>query len=255
MMTRSRAAGLPSATVKPLGRAAPVLRPVIVTRRNAAVRAVVTSDGRRAQLSTRPGQNVSTAVIRECLDRLAMANVQQAVTPALTAAEEPTWTAAGFRAATELALLRLDLTRPRQRHRAAAVPVRRCTRRDWPSLEALDRRAFGAFWHLDATTLADAADVTSMARVRVAGDQPVGYAICGLSDTTGYVQRLAVDPVDQGRGIATALLDDGLTWLDRHGAVDAYVNTEPTNERALALYAAFGFTPERERLVVLSWRP
>jgi ribosomal protein S18 acetylase RimI-like enzyme len=240
--------------VKPLGRPAPV-RPLIVTRRNAAVRAVVTSDGRRAQLSTRPGQPVSTVVIRECLERLAAANVEEAVTPALTSAEVAVWTAAGLRPATELVLLRLELDRPRPRPRSTSVPLRRCTRRDWPSLEALDRRAFGAFWHLDAVTLADAADVTSMARVRVAGDQPVGYAICGLSDTTGYVQRLAVDPADQGRGVAGALLLDGLTWLERHGATEVYVNTEPTNERALALYTSFGFTPEPERLVVLSCRP
>ena len=55
------------------------------------------------------------------------------------------------------------------------------------------------------------------------------------------MQRLAVAPEVQRRGLGHALLSDGLRWLGSHGAKRVYVNTQEDNDRALALYLRAGF--------------
>ena len=67
----------------------------------------------------------------------------------------------------------------------------------------------------------------------------------------GYLQRLAVTARSQGRGLGLLLVLDALNWLQRRGAQTARVNTQPDNERALALYQRCGFRVEPDRLAVL----
>lgn len=80
----------------------------------------------------------------------------------------------------------------------------------------------------------------------------VGYMICGRSGGRGFVQRLAVDPAQQGRGTGRRLLFDGLNWLQRRGVQRAVVNTQVGNDVALALYLAVGFCEIPSGLSVLS---
>jgi ribosomal-protein-alanine N-acetyltransferase len=82
----------------------------------------------------------------------------------------------------------------------------------------------------------------------------VGYAICGTSGGRGFVQRLAVAPSAQGRGIGKALLLDGLHWLRSSGAQEIAVNTQVGNDPALALYRGVGFRDDPDGLAVLSAR-
>ncbi len=79
----------------------------------------------------------------------------------------------------------------------------------------------------------------------------VGYAVCGRAGHRGYVQRLAVTPRCQGRGVGAALLADGLRWLRRWGARDALVNTQEDNRRSLRLYQRTGFVLQADGLSVL----
>jgi ribosomal-protein-alanine N-acetyltransferase len=65
--------------------------------------------------------------------------------------------------------------------------------------------------------------------------------VTGLGGSTGYVQRLAVDPDVRRRGLARALLADSLRWQSRRGATRSLVNTQVGNDAALALYLAAGF--------------
>jgi hypothetical protein len=75
--------------------------------------------------------------------------------------------------------------------------------------------------------------------------------VCGRAGHRGYVQRLAVDPSAQGRGVGAGLLIDGLRWLRRWGARDALVNTQEGNARSLRLYQRSGFVLQPEGLAVL----
>ena len=66
------------------------------------------------------------------------------------------------------------------------------------------------------------------------------------------MQRLAVRPDARGRGLGRSLVGDVLRWMRRHGAGRALVNTQRTNEAALALYRACDFRVLPEGLRVLA---
>jgi ribosomal protein S18 acetylase RimI-like enzyme len=133
------------------------------------------------------------------------------------------------------------------------VDMRRGRRREFPDVLAVDRAAFAPFWRLDGPGLDEALAATSTVRFQVArtGSGIVGYAVCGRAGHRGYIQRLAVDPATQGRGVGAALLDDGLRWLRRWGARDALVNTQEGNDRSLRLYLRSGFVLQPDGLAVL----
>ncbi len=111
------------------------------------------------------------------------------------------------------------------------------------------------FWRLDEEGLREALDgddrgAVPRRLVRVAaGGRAVGYAVTGLTADMGYLQRLAVDPDVEGRGVGRALVLDGLTWLVSNGAHQAVVNTQVENTRALGLYRSVGFRPAALRVV------
>ena len=79
-----------------------------------------------------------------------------------------------------------------------------------------------------------------------------GYTISGRAGLRGFVQRLAVHPDTQSTGIGRRLLLDGLAWMQRGGAREAFVNTQTNNAAALALYTSVGFREEPIGLTVLS---
>jgi ribosomal protein S18 acetylase RimI-like enzyme len=154
----------------------------------------------------------------------------------------------------ELHLLRHDLRgpipdRPGRRTRPR---LRRGRRRDHTALLELDSSAFGPFWRLDRDGLHEACNATPISRLRVTDDGArSGYSITGRAGPNGYLQRLAVAPHVESRGLGTALLADSLHWLRRRGATSVLVNTQMDNHRALDLYERVGFERESERLSVL----
>lgn len=210
-------------------------------------------DQRVALISPVPGAvPPDGAAVRHCIALLRGRGVDEVVTGALARAEVPAFVDAGFVVREHLHLLVHDLsTLPRAP--VTGLRLRRARRADRPQVLAVDEAAFDTFWHLDEPALADALDATPSRRFRVAVDPAVrGYLITGRSAGRGYLQRLAVDPSQQRRGIATALVLDGLGWLARHGASQAIVNTQERNLDALALYARLGFRREPHGLAVLA---
>ena len=134
--------------------------------------------------------------------------------------------------------------------------MRRGHRRDQPAALRVDRAAFAPFWRLDLAGLSEALTATTTVHFRVAvgGGKVVGYAVCGRAGHHGYVQRLAVSPSHQRRGVGAALLVDGLRWLRRWGARAAFVNTQEDNDRSLRLYRRTGFALLPDGLAVLELR-
>ena len=80
---------------------------------------------------------------------------------------------------------------------------------------------------------------------------PAGHALTGRTGTTGFLQRLAVHPAAQRRGVGSRLVVDALRWLVRSGARDAFVNTQPGNAAARSLYERHGFSIRPDGLDVL----
>jgi ribosomal protein S18 acetylase RimI-like enzyme len=212
-------------------------------------------DGSVAYLTPVPDAPVpSAAFVRRCCDELAAKGYSRVVTSALTAAEQQGFRTAGFQVVEELHLLAHDL-----RHLPPAPPVaarlRPATKPDRPVVLTLDEDSFPPFWQLGDLGLSDAIRATPRARFRVA-ELPdhtlAGYAVTGRAARRGFVQRLAVRPDLRRRGLAQALVLDGLRWLRRWRVERAMVNTQLDNQAALALYERLGFRREPTGLCVLS---
>jgi GNAT superfamily N-acetyltransferase len=197
-----------------------------------------------------PPEHLSRAGLDRARERLARRGYRQVLTAALTAAEQPLFHNAGFTVHERLHLLRHDLMNIPE----SGTPVRLRRGRRWErrAMLAVDGSAFESFWRLDAASLAEAVQATPVTRIRVAVDAGVlGYAITGCAADVGYLQRLAVHPSQQGRGIGAALVADALQWLRARNATTASVNTQEANDRALSLYERMGFERVEPGLAVL----
>lgn len=208
-----------------------------------------------ALLTPLPGAPVPTlAFVRRCVDTLSARGFSAVVTGALAPAEQRAFLAAGFAETERLHLLSHSLTGlPRVHCQAARLRRARSGERD--AVLRVDAASFPSFWQLDDAGLTDALTATPHSRFAVAVDgtgRVVGYAISGRSGRNGYLQRLAVDPSEQGRGLGRALVIDGLRWLSRWRAEQCVVNTQWGNEVALGLYERVGFRRLPEALAVLS---
>jgi GNAT superfamily N-acetyltransferase len=231
-------------------------------------------DDRTVVLSPSPDRPLPTVDdVALSLRHLADRGHHRAITSALHEHEHEPVLENGFTVHERLHLLRHDL---QVLPAARPAPLRRAWRRDRPAVLALDALAFDDFWALDAKGLDDAIRATPVSRFRLHrhghGDGPGGvhgdraggrhrgggdpdvdaYAVTGRAGGRGYLQRLAVHPEHQRRGLGTALVADALGWLRRGGASQALVNTQERNSGALALYLACGFELEPAGLTVLA---
>jgi ribosomal protein S18 acetylase RimI-like enzyme len=210
-----------------------------------------------ALLTPLPGAPVpSLAFVRRCVDTLSAQGFTGVVTGALAPVEQRAFLAAGFAEAERLHLLSHSLSGlSAARAGSGRAKLRRAWGRDQAAVLQVDAAAFPPFWQLDEAGLIDALTATPHTRFQVAVSDTgtvVGYAITGRSGRNGYLQRLAVDPLQQGRGLGRALVVDGLRWLSRWRAEQCVVNTQWGNEAALGLYERVGFHRLPQALAVLS---
>lgn len=198
--------------------------------------------------------------IRQGLDRLRRKGVTTVVTPALSHYEAEPFFQAGFALHERLHLLAKNLSTPEP----DAIPVLPrpegltiSTARFWHRRRMLDvdERAFHGFWQFDAVSLGEALNATPQywARLAALDGRTVGYAITGRAGDRGYLQRLAVVPEAQGKGVGSTLVNDAIVWLRHRRASLALVNTQEINERAFDLYQRHGFVRQSEGLIVLRW--
>ena len=228
--------------------------------------------GRRdaAVVAPVPGTRAAAEDVRTALTHLSATGVTEVFTAALAPDEQAPFTGAGFVHHEHLHLLRhaLDDTPAR-----GGTRLRRGWRGDYADVLALDALAFDGFWRFDRRTLAEARAATPTGRFRVAvvdGDL-AGYVVVGAGVTvvdheerrpsapthrrrrTAYLQRLAVHPDHQRRGVGTALIADALWWARRRRATELLVNTQERNLGALRLYRRLGFAQQPLGLDVLRW--
>ncbi|MGQ0831063.1 MAG: GNAT family N-acetyltransferase [Microthrixaceae bacterium] len=202
-----------------------------------------------------PARGRPTAVeVERSIATLASGGYRTALTSALAPPEAAPFLEAGFVVHERLHLLTRSVTEPTPE--APVTPLRRARRADRALLLTLDRDAFSAFWRLDEAGLDDALAATPSSRLRVADHADAatglaGYAVTGRAGPRGYLQRLAVDPALQRRGIGSALVRDALGWLRRWGAREVFVNTQVDNDAALSLYLHLGFSQQPVGLAVL----
>lgn len=210
-------------------------------------------DPRTALVSPIPGEPPSSDAIERTIAELVGRGCTSILTPALSVSEQTVFLEHGFRVRERLHLLGHDLRRL-PGPSAPGIRLRRGRSDDLGPVLDLDGLAFDGFWRFDRDGLEDARRATPRSRFRVAiaDRRVVGYHVTGLSGRLGYLQRLAVHPEAQGRGIGTALIGDSLSWCARRGAASVLVNTQESNAGALRLYRRLGFRDEPTGLAVLS---
>jgi ribosomal-protein-alanine N-acetyltransferase len=84
------------------------------------------------------------------------------------------------------------------------------------------------------TTLASAALDPATGRLR-------GFALSRLAADEAEVLTIAVDPALRGRGVGADLLREHLTRATLSGARAIFLEVDPDNGAAIALYRRFGF--------------
>lgn len=194
---------------------------------------------------------LTPAALAQIRARLRDDGFDAVVTAAVGPSERDMLAADGFAEHESLHLLRHDLTDLRARpHRSRRL--RRGSRRDLDAILAVDHQTFDPFWRLDRGGLHEAINATPVSRLRVVrASTVVGYAITGRAGNQGYLQRLAVHPAHQGKGLGAALVTDALHWLHRRQVATCWVNTQEANDAALTLYRAIGFRDAPHQLTVL----
>jgi ribosomal protein S18 acetylase RimI-like enzyme len=84
--------------------------------------------------------------------------------------------------------------------------------------------------------------------VAVHGDRVIGHLSVSREEhpVTRHVASLgmAVAPEWRGRGVGSALMAEAIAWARTHGVEKLALSVYPDNQRALALYAKFGFVEE-----------
>lgn len=195
------------------------------------------------------GVALSCDAVAKAVDEAMAYGYTEAYTAAMPPAQAVPFMTSGFDIVEELHLLRRPLGEEPVGDRSR---LRRGRRLDHDEILAFDRLAFDEFWRFDRANLIDAMRATPRHRFVVTRTTPVvGYHITGLAGTDAYLQRVAVDPTAHGQGWGTSLVTDSLRWAWRNGAMTAHVNTQVTNEAAVALYEKCGFEFASHRLRVL----
>ena len=123
---------------------------------------------------------------------------------------------------------------------------------DVPALAALDAAAFDPVWHFAAD---DVTEMLMRGRVCVAelDGRLVGYtAVLANSLDEAQLARIGVAPGAQGHGVGRQLLDDAVAYAHAQGYRSVLLNTQESNTRSQALYAAAGFQRTRDVIPVLA---
>jgi ribosomal protein S18 acetylase RimI-like enzyme len=189
--------------------------------------------------------------IGACVEKLNLAGAPAVLSTPLSRSARKPWETAGFSDYIDLALMRLGLDEP------IPAPQHLVAREDEPDLEAMlaiDRFAFPEFWRFDHLALVESTQATPKSSVFVIKDGELGiagFAVVGFGHAISYLQRVAVHPDWQGRGMGRSLVRAAGRSAKRNGSRAILLNTQFDNTSAIGLYEAEGFIQLPESLAVL----
>lgn len=126
---------------------------------------------------------------------------------------------------------------------------------DLPSVEAIDKEAFGSLWHNSRQSLEYAFRQAAIATVVYCEENLVGYQISTAMQMGGHLARLATHPDYQRQGIGYSILRDLLLQFKQRGAKRITVNTQETNHASISLYENSGFMRTGETYPVFQYLP
>jgi ribosomal protein S18 acetylase RimI-like enzyme len=124
---------------------------------------------------------------------------------------------------------------------AQRMRIRPAAQGDAEGVQSVDSRAFLDPWRYAPATVTRELATASVARIAQDGERVVGYASAVVREEGGHINRIAVDPAAQGRGLGKALLADMIDQLVLRGASRITLNTQRSNVVSQRLYRSSGF--------------
>lgn len=127
--------------------------------------------------------------------------------------------------------------------------IRPATFADVKAIANIENLAFTNPWSRWCfySELANPLSTTLVATPRDSPKSIVGYLIYWVAAQEMHILNLAVHPQWRRRGVAKALLAQGLAQAQARGAQVAWLEVRPSNQAALALYETHGFLPVGRR--------
>lgn len=186
-----------------------------------------------------------------CSEHLFSVGVPSVLSPPLPPNARSTWVDAGFEPSLDLALMRLELVQ--QPSCPDHLVVDGAALGHEPLLE-IDRAAFSDFWRFDSNGLSEAIGATAASDILIIRDQDggaTGFAVVGYGSAIAYLQRVAVHPRWQGRGMGRSLVRAAARKARAGGAAVMLLNTQFDNEPAIDLYESEGFVLLPEALTLM----
>lgn len=135
------------------------------------------------------------------------------------------------------------------------ISIRPMSLDDLPTVEAIDRSAFGSLWHNSRHSLEYAFRQATIATVADYDGALVGYQISTAMQMGGHLARLATDPQYHRQGFGYAILRDLLVQFKQRGAQRITVNTQEENLASISLYQNAGFMRTGETYPVFQYMP
>jgi ribosomal-protein-alanine N-acetyltransferase len=148
-----------------------------------------------------------------------------------------------------ITLAKLDRALPETN--ATGITLRPISDADIPAVIAVDRAAFTPHWWQGETTMLRRKAAASHFVVGETMEGVVGYIEGESLLSLAHINRIAVHPRYQGRGVGALLLHDALDEFWRLGAERVTLNTQSDNDSSQRLYRHFGFKPTGD--VVIAW--
>lgn len=186
-----------------------------------------------------------------CAEHLFELGAPSVLSPPLPPTAHGAWLDASFTPAMDLALMRLSLEEQPSCPDHLVVDGSELGR---DTLLAIDRAAFSDFWRFDSSGLDEAIEATSTSSILIIRDQDggaTGFAVVGYGAAIAYLQRVAVHPTWQGRGMGRSLVRAAARKARASGARVMLLNTQFDNQAAIDLYTSEGFILLPEALTLM----
>lgn len=125
--------------------------------------------------------------------------------------------------------------------------IRRAEARDVLPMALLDSLCFAAPWSEESFRQEVTENNLALYLVAETDGVIAGYAGVWAILDEGHITNVAVHPDYRRRGIASALMEILIRSCEEEGITCQTLEVRPSNQAALALYAAFGFREEGRR--------
>lgn len=198
----------------------------------------------------RPVRGGGSAFLTDCVDTLRDITDSRVLSPPLPRSAQHVWEEASFEHHADLALMRRGLERVGSPDHLVIVG----DETDYDEALRIDAAAFEDFWQFDRHALVEAIAATPRSIFHVVRNEYgglCGYSVSGVGSSVAYLQRVAVDPRAQGKGIGRSLVRTAALWARKEGARAIMLNTPAGNLPATCLYESEGFVTLPEPLAVL----